>query len=423
MLARRSPECYTVGWLCALAETELPAAILMLDNEHKPAKVVNMDDGNVYNYGDLNGHNVVIACLAPGHPGGISAQRLVFPLRRSFPNLKLHLFVGIGGGIPRRPQPKDPYKDIHLGDVVIGWAEKTNFPGIIRYGRVETLPNGQSGPPGPLHPTNTHLGKALGDILKDRRLIRTHYDENLARFAEWPDFKHPGLDKDVLFEASYHHDGVRNPDDCTECDEKRLVKRDQRSSDKMVFHQGTILSGDEVMQDPDRRDSLSQRYPGAICFEMEAFGVMEDTQCLVIKGISDYCDSHKNGSWQPYAAATAAAFAREILIKIQPQNGPRSPSPYSGGHPQQVSDSDSESEGQTAGGSTRRLTENAGSSQSDASMYTPNMVLKCCRSHRLTISLHQRPFRTRRTYIPKNCRIRSVFTKLQQVVLSSRLTR
>jgi hypothetical protein len=33
--------------------------------------------------------------------------------------------------------------------------------------------------------------------------------------------------------------------------------------------------------------------------------------------VSDYCDSHKNDKWHGYAAATAAAYARE-LFKYMP---------------------------------------------------------------------------------------------------------
>ncbi len=51
---------------------------------------------------------------------------------------------------------------------------------------------------------------------------------------------------------------------------------------------------------------------------MEAAGVVDQMQCLVIRGIADYADSHKNQAWQPYAAGTAAAFAREVLLTIQP---------------------------------------------------------------------------------------------------------
>jgi hypothetical protein len=40
---------------------------------------------------------------------------------------------------------------------------------------------------------------------------------------------------------------------------------------------------------------------------------MDTFPCLVIRGICDYADSHKNKIWQPYAAATAAAYAKELL--------------------------------------------------------------------------------------------------------------
>jgi hypothetical protein len=46
---------------------------------------------------------------------------------------------------------------------------------------------------------------------------------------------------------------------------------------------------------------------------MEAAGLMNHFPCLVIRGICDYADSHKNKEWQPYAAGTAAAYAKELL--------------------------------------------------------------------------------------------------------------
>lgn len=52
---------------------------------------------------------------------------------------------------------------------------------------------------------------------------------------------------------------------------------------------------------------------------MEAAGLMNSFPCLVIRGIYDYADSHKNEKWLSYAAATAAAYAKEILSVIPPQ--------------------------------------------------------------------------------------------------------
>jgi hypothetical protein len=49
---------------------------------------------------------------------------------------------------------------------------------------------------------------------------------------------------------------------------------------------------------------------------MEAAGLMNDFPCLAIRGICDYADSHKNKEWQGYAAAVAAAYAKELLLVV-----------------------------------------------------------------------------------------------------------
>jgi nucleoside phosphorylase len=46
---------------------------------------------------------------------------------------------------------------------------------------------------------------------------------------------------------------------------------------------------------------------------------MDSFPCLVIRGICDYADSHKNKVWQPYSAATAASYAKELLLSISGQ--------------------------------------------------------------------------------------------------------
>ena len=40
---------------------------------------------------------------------------------------------------------------------------------------------------------------------------------------------------------------------------------------------------------------------------------MNESFCLVIRGIFDYADSHKNKKWQLFAAIAAAACTKEIL--------------------------------------------------------------------------------------------------------------
>jgi nucleoside phosphorylase len=87
-----------------------------------------------------------------------------------------------------------------------------------------------------------------------------------------------------------------------------------------VFY-GLIASGNRVMKDAMERDKISKDSSGAICFEMEAAGLMNDFRCVVIRGISDYSDSHKNDEWHAYAAAVAAGLAKEILSHMDPTDG------------------------------------------------------------------------------------------------------
>lgn len=83
----------------------------------------------------------------------------------------------------------------------------------------------------------------------------------------------------------------------------------------IVVHRGTIASGELVVKDGALRDHLAGKH-GVLCFEMETAGALADFPCLAIRGISDYCDSHKNDDWHGYAAAAAAAYARQLLFHL-----------------------------------------------------------------------------------------------------------
>ena len=71
------------------------------------------------------------------------------------------------------------------------------------------------------------------------------------------------------------------------------------------------------MKDASVRDRLAAE-KDVLCFEMEAAGLMNHFPCLVIRGICDYSDSHKNKEWQGYAAMAAAAYAKDLLCRIPP---------------------------------------------------------------------------------------------------------
>jgi nucleoside phosphorylase len=99
-----------------------------------------------------------------------------------------------------------------------------------------------------------------------------------------------------------------------------LILRHERAEDEdnLVVHYGLIASGNKLMKDALLRDALIAER-GVLCFEMEAAGLMNHFPCLVIRGICDYSDSHKNKEWQGYAAMAAAAYAKDLLCRIVPQ--------------------------------------------------------------------------------------------------------
>ena len=95
------------------------------------------------------------------------------------------------------------------------------------------------------------------------------------------------------------------------------MKRPNRpAGDEVRVHYGTILSGGTVVKSAIYRDQLSKLHHNALYSEMEAAGTIGSLPCLVIRGTSDYADSHKNDEWQGFAAATAAAYAREVLLRL-----------------------------------------------------------------------------------------------------------
>jgi hypothetical protein len=53
--------------------------------------------------------------------------------------------------------------------------------------------------------------------------------------------------------------------------------------------------------------------------KIKAAELMNNFPCIIIRGICNYADSHKNKAWQKHAAAVAAAFAKKLLGYIQPQ--------------------------------------------------------------------------------------------------------
>ncbi|CZS86115.1 unnamed protein product [Fusarium graminearum] len=323
----RNHDEYTVGWVCALSK-EQTAATAMLDQRHtdlpKPP-----NDPNAYTLGSIGKHNIVIACLPEGEIGTHAAATIATWMISTFPLIKLGLMVGIGGGIP----PK-----VRLGDVVVS-TPAGQYPGVVQWDFGKAEEGGNFKRTGSLNNPPTSLRTALTKLKTENELNGSKIPKYLDELKQkWPRLAPKYLRteslEDVLFKADYGHvsenttdcDVTPDSDDgeeeeaeeesCKFCDRAKIVKRKIRD---MRIHYGLIASGNRVIKDASFRNRLKKDLDGhVLCVEMEAAGLMNNFPCIVIRGICDYADSHKNKDWQEHAAAVAAAFAKELLEYVQP---------------------------------------------------------------------------------------------------------
>ncbi|KAK8026499.1 hypothetical protein PG991_003555 [Apiospora marii] len=286
---------YTIAWICAL-HLELAASRALLDEQHDSLPA-NDGDHNAYVLGRIAQHNVVMVAL-PAVYGKVNAATVSTNLKRSFPNIKATLMVGIGGGAPGEA-------DLYLGDVVVGTR-------VMEYDLGKATNDGQFEITAfPKHPSSL-LRSAVVNLRSEHGMNRSSVRSQELMRTRLSQYHRP-TQPDRLFQASHPH-----PPDattCDDCDGNKLQPRQRRLTDDFIIHYGVIASGDSVNKDAIKRDAVSRKLE-AKCFEMESAGIMDSLECLPIRGICDYSDSHKNKAWQDYAAATAAAYARELLETI-----------------------------------------------------------------------------------------------------------
>ncbi|KAF3174679.1 hypothetical protein TWF225_009403 [Orbilia oligospora] len=295
---------YTIGWVRAIA-IELAAVKALLDEEYDPLLMHYMET-NVYVFGRMGKHNIVIACLPAGKYGTVSAATVASEMRWHFPDIRFYLMVGVGGGVPSE------VNDIRLGDVVVSLPTGISG-GVIQYEFGKTVSEGKfqyagslNAPPPLLLNALTHIRaintKRFGAILEDIILSAGTADDRFSRPVQ-----------DRLFVANYDHLGQQ--ESYEKCDPSMLIDRKFRENNYPYVHYGIIASGDKVIKHGATRDRIG-RETGALCFEMEAAGLIHSLPCLVVRGICDYSDNHQNKEWQPYATVAAAAFIKKLLSHV-----------------------------------------------------------------------------------------------------------
>lgn len=314
-----NPQDYIVGWICAIS-TEYVAAQSFLDQKHDGPKYISLNDNNDYTLGKIGRHSVVIAVLPDGEYGIASAASVARDMLHRFPNIRIGLMVGIGGGAPSQRH------DIRLGDVVVSAARDGNG-GVFQYDFGKTIQDQVFKTTGFLNLPPMVLRTAVNGVKaqyeSDGHQIEDAINNILTKKPRLrKKYMRPDQSSDILYRSGIIHPSDDRSSSCIAiCGNNpwNLIPRPKRDEyeDNPAIHYGLIASANQLIKDATVRDRLAED-KDVLCFEMEAAGLMNHFPCLVIRGICDYSDSHKNTLWQGYAAMAAAAYAKDLLSRIPP---------------------------------------------------------------------------------------------------------
>ncbi|KAL4756029.1 5'-methylthioadenosine/S-adenosylhomocysteine nucleosidase family protein [Aspergillus foveolatus] len=338
---------FEIAIICALP-LEYDAVSLVFDefwDEDGDSYGRSSGDTNTYTTGRIGRHNVVLVLLSC--MGKISAASAASSLRSSYSNVRLALLTGTCAGVP---QADGNGSEILLGDVVISKTivqcdfGRQYHNTFVRKNTVED-----------------NLGRPRKEIWN---LLRTFETESGLRRLEQraalilkklqadaiirqcrTRYQYPGTAEDRLFNASYHHKhrdmalcvsggcqrdndpaceaALRSSCDELHCDGKYTIPRERLKARERLeqggilaqdpkIYVGAVASSDMVIKSGEHRDRIAQQ-ESVIAFEMEGAAVWEALPSIVVKGVSDYADSHKSKKWQSFAAAAAACTSKAIL--------------------------------------------------------------------------------------------------------------
>ncbi|KAH7132738.1 hypothetical protein EDB81DRAFT_845400 [Dactylonectria macrodidyma] len=306
------------GWGCA-GDTEYVTAQAFLNEEHEGPEHVSPNDNNDYTLSKIGKHNVIITVLPNREYSTSRTASIASDIMHSFPNVRIGLMVSISSSAPSRKH------DIRLGDIVVS-APRNGKSGVLQYDFSKTIQNRSFQQTGVLNQAPAVLRAAVNGLKAQYESKGHRHEEDINNILQkkprlQKKYGRPGPSSDRLYQSEVVHP-VDDDSSCVAAcgtDLSKLIPRSERTQDEdnPTIHYGVIASGNQLMKDASVRDKLAAE-EDILCFEMEAAGLMNHFPCLVIRGICDYSDSHKNKEWQGYAAMVAAAYTKDLLYRIAP---------------------------------------------------------------------------------------------------------
>jgi nucleoside phosphorylase len=346
---------FQIAIICALS-LEFDAVSLLFDefwDEDGEQYGRAAGDTNTYTTGRIGKYDVVMVLLP--NMGKAAAAGAASSFRSSYSSLKLAFLVGICGGVPNIGGDEALLGDVVISKSVIQHDFGRQYPD--RFVPKDTLEDSPGRPNKDIRSLIASLETELGRERVQHKAAGYLKDlqSTAVRKRRRRNYGYPGPANDQLFSAKYRH-MHRDPQTCRVCGgetegvceiaakencvelgcevnqlvpRKRLVVDPSSEAQEAYFPEifiGRIASGDTVLKSGEHRDRVAAQND-VIAFEMEGAGAWDEVPCVIIKGICDYADSHKNKAWQPFAAATAAAVMKAVLERYTLADAPAS-----GGH-------------------------------------------------------------------------------------------
>lgn len=239
-------------------------------------------------------HSLILARAGMGNNYSTFSTALMI---ERFPSINYIIMVGIAGGIPY-PEKVDDH--VRLGDIVV-----SGDMGVIQYDLIK------EGEDYVVH--KHHPRPPSSDLLKLARSLETN-----ESFEQYPwrnyidqqlkqrDSFRPPEETDALYSSS--GTAISHP-----IDKKRV-------EDQPRVFLGPIGSGNRVVKSSELRDKLRDMF-NLKAIEMEGSGVADaawegNVGYFIVRGICDYCDSHKSDDWHEYATIVAAAYTKALIEEI-----------------------------------------------------------------------------------------------------------
>ena len=292
----------TIGLITAIPE-EFTAMRQLLDS---PVERYVTNDPTRYILGTLPGidhhhvHRVALTML--GASATDAAADGCANLLRSFASIRAVIMLGTAAGVPNVSRPE---VHVRLGDIVVATR------GVVDYDHVYSGPDGTTPRRG--FPVPSARFTRCADILKSDELSGSR------PWEQWLDVTaRPGLS------------GYTRPNERTDLvlnsagsvlDHPRRDRSGHRKGFPKV-HYGLIGTADRSLNDVATRDQIANQH-GLLAIEMEGAAIgtsssLNGREWFVVRGVSDYGDSQRNGTWRKYASLAAAAYVRALLAACPP---------------------------------------------------------------------------------------------------------